>query len=715
MLEKLKRLFQRKGIQPEGAVQYVFRANMQRPSWSMTQEIQEGYEQNSVVYACINLKATVAASIPWYLQRYESEGWVDVGDEQHPVLVLLRRPNPFDSGNTFRRKVFIYLDATGNNFIQANSEGVPSELLVLRPDRFAVLPNNTMTAIEQYVYSIDGNDTPYPPEQVLHLKLFETVSQEWFGLSPVRVGAMLIDSDNNATNWNRALLENRGRPDAIFNFKNGLTPAQRVEWEQWIKEKYSAAENAGRPMRIEAGDFEYIELSKTPQELDFTSTTSMTNRRICQLYNVPPELVGDPQNKTYSNQQEARLALIEQGVFPMMDLLRDALNAWLVPRYGDNLRLMYDKDAVDVVSEKRRSAFERVQAADWLSLNEQREATGYGVLEEEDADVPRALLNQRAFSAFSFGEEEEEENPEEEKPEEEEEETEETDETEEEETEEEEDEKGARPHELKVWNVESEQQKVSAYVQMEHQRRGFEQLFAIGLQKYFRAEEKKVLAAVKAAPRDKMADALRTAVHKQAPALKRLFKTMYGTVGRYFFDKTRLSIPKGAVAPEKKDVNAALRTLREFFTVEAPKQVEAVQSTTIDRLARVLRVGIFDELPDDEIVKNLQKTYEESFVPNRSEVIAGTEVVKTSNAGAMQGAKSTGLKLRKAWLSQRDSQVRRPPKSVFDHRDEAVESVELDQAFIVSGQKMMFPGDATLGASMGNIINCRCLLSYSEA
>lgn len=47
------------------------------------------------------------------------------------------------------------------------------------------------------------------------------------------------------------------------------------------------------------------------------------------------------------------------------------------------------------------------------------------------------------------------------------------------------------------------------------------------------------------------------------------------------------------------------------------------------------------------------------------------------------------------------------------HLDSANQLVGVDSPFVVADELLMFPGDTDLGASAGNIINCRCSAFYS--
>jgi len=63
------------------------------------------------------------------------------------------------------------------------------------------------------------------------------------------------------------------------------------------------------------------------------------------------------------------------------------------------------------------------------------------------------------------------------------------------------------------------------------------------------------------------------------------------------------------------------------------------------------------------------------------------------------------------WLTSEDSRVRHPHGSQrWDHRSADGQIRKLGEPFIVTGELLLFPGDRSMGASIGNVINCRCTL-----
>lgn len=70
----------------------------------------------------------------------------------------------------------------------------------------------------------------------------------------------------------------------------------------------------------------------------------------------------------------------------------------------------------------------------------------------------------------------------------------------------------------------------------------------------------------------------------------------------------------------------------------------------------------------------------------------------------------------KTWRTMRDDRVRPSPfyKSPpwVSHRKAEGQRKRVDEPFIVSGERLMFPGDESLGATFPNLVRCRCVAIY---
>ncbi len=119
---------------------YFYETN--QPHWSSREYEQfadQAYNKNVIAHRAINMVAQAAASVPWALYKKDK-----VKIQHHPLLELLRRPNPFYAGAEFFENIYAYKLISGNAFIQAIGKDniPPKELYILRPDRVVVVPDN---------------------------------------------------------------------------------------------------------------------------------------------------------------------------------------------------------------------------------------------------------------------------------------------------------------------------------------------------------------------------------------------------------------------------------------------------------------------------------------------------------------------------------------------------------------------------------------------
>jgi HK97 family phage portal protein len=100
----------------------------------------------------------------------------------------------------------------------------------------------------------------------------------------------------------------------------------------------------------------------------------------------------------------------------------------------------------------------------------------------------------------------------------------------------------------------------------------------------------------------------------------------------------------------------------------------------------------------------------DSRMPNyRSEMIARTETIRSSNAGSLGIYKQWGAPF-KEWLATGDERTREAHTVAGANYTEGGSPgpIPIDDPFIVNGYRMMFPGDASMGAPPSEFINCRC-------
>jgi len=360
-----------------------------QPTWTKRRYdklADEAYVKNVVAYKAINELITSAKQAPWEVYRRDSRGdKVEVGDND-PLYQLLQRPNPMQSGAVFFGNLVGYYNISGNAYLEmvkTITSQPPRELYTHRPDRMSALVGTDGPA--GYPYKVNSQTKKWVgPEKELirHLKMFHP-TDDWYGLSPIEAAAFDVDIHNETLAWNKALLENRAQPSGalVYEPKRDTAPdylpeEQFQRLKQELEEGYTGTVNAGKPMLLEGG-LTWQQLGLSPQDMDYINSKNTTARDICMAFGVPPQLLGIPGDNTYSNMREARAALWEQTVLPQLYEIRDELNAWLAPQFGEDYYIDIDEDDIMALAPRRAEHWDKINGASFLTINEKREALGY--------------------------------------------------------------------------------------------------------------------------------------------------------------------------------------------------------------------------------------------------------------------------------------------------------------------------------------------------
>jgi len=383
-LNPFKFRFRRKEEKQSRAFGAILSTTLGQPVWSpggYASFVREGYKKNVYVYACVRLISMACAGIPWLVYQMQ-KGKLEELPPEHPLASLFVRPNPWQGWSRFIEEVVGYLLLSGNAYIEmVGPEGKPPrELYALRPDRVRIVPGNPIQPVAGYIYSVGGHEVRFKAEDVLHLKFFNPLD-DFYGMPPIEAAAYSVDQNNESRAWNVALLQNSARPPGAFV----IPPQERLSEEEFerlreqVRELYQGGRNAGKPLLLEGG-LDWKPMGYSPADMDWLEGIKLSAREIALAYGVPPQLIGDRESSTYANYQEARKAFYTETVLPLMDWLKDEFNARLVPKFGKDMFVDYDRDEIEALQEDREAMWDRVIRAverGVLTPNEARELLGY--------------------------------------------------------------------------------------------------------------------------------------------------------------------------------------------------------------------------------------------------------------------------------------------------------------------------------------------------
>lgn len=193
--------------------------------------------------------------------------------------------------------------------------------------------------------------------------------------------------------------------------------------------------------------------------------------------------------------------------------------------------------------------------------------------------------------------------------------------------------------------------------------------------------------------------------------LAKNYREILAYFGTFAFDQFKKSQSKGVSPSYAKSMEDVYwQSVKQWASVSALSKSKKIAKTTRALIHRIVRSGMEQGLSNNDIVAELRSN-RKTFNKVRATMIVRTETHSSASKAINQAVKSTGYKHQRVWRATLDDRIRgRSIRDKFNHLKANKQSRDMEEPFDVSGEKLDFPGDPK--ASAGNIVNCRCVLTY---
>ncbi len=378
--------------------------------------INKGYRFNSTIYSIVNLISKTAANIPFQiyevkneneLKRYKSitsgsvttTGLINANIIQKKALVgvedtdlheLLNRPNPAQSFNSWIQEVIAFGSLTGNRYIYGiapdtgQNSGKYKELYVLPSQVVEIHSGGLMQPIKEYTLQYNGT-YKIPSEYICHIKNFNPYydgsGSHLYGMSPLKAGLRSMDANNEALTTGVKYLQNQTARGMLISDEGDITESQARQLKDKFKSNYQGSQNAG-DLIITPKKLSWVNFGLNASDLSLIEQYNASIKDLCNVYNVPVQLLNNTDSSTYNNMKEAKNALYQNAVIPELIRIREELNRWLTPQYGEKLYIDFDFNSIPELQEETEKVVDQMSKSWWLTPNEKRIAMNYGVDED---------------------------------------------------------------------------------------------------------------------------------------------------------------------------------------------------------------------------------------------------------------------------------------------------------------------------------------------
>lgn len=303
--------------------------------------------------------------------------------EGHELIDLLDRPNPWyqKSYNSFIKSVVGALELGGEAYFEpvfaSDTAEIPRELYVHAPEGvdFSSSDRSRRPVEEIEVAGATFQYEPDPTESEIWYIKYWHPRNPLRGLPPIRAAAHSIDINNEGRGWNLSLLQNGAEISGILSFEEGLD----TEAQDRLATQFKEAIEPGSVVTTDGSKFNFQQTSMSPKDMQWGDLSTMSAKEVAITWNVPPEITGFDESKTFANFETANRVFHQSKILPLMDFVFGELNSTLVPLFGDDLLLDYDTSGVEALQEEEDALHERVRE-DWkvglLDLHGALEALG---------------------------------------------------------------------------------------------------------------------------------------------------------------------------------------------------------------------------------------------------------------------------------------------------------------------------------------------------
>lgn len=640
----------------------------------------QGYANEVWIYACVYLIATTIAGLPWRLYR-RKKGKDKIEKEpvyNDEIYNLFERPNDNDENSTWFNLIEMTVanqELIGNGYwLLDNLYGSmrkPAAIQSLIGSKIRVRQNKgSGMLVDGYNYILPNGDTQkYEKDEISHFK-YMSVTDYHYGQGSMTPALYSIDIIKEAQKQNLNIFKNGMKIDAYFETDQSLTDANYKRFKDEMASKYQDSEKAHQTVLLEKG-LKYQAITGNMKELEYINGIKLSREDICAVHGVPALLVGILDKATYANYETAIKVLFVFCIIPKLKRL-NAVITTVVQRFDKNLFFEFDISNEEALKEdeERKSRIATAYFNMGVPFNKINQRLNLGFDDIEGGDTGYLPFSLQPASIAAEGPQEPEPVPPS-------------------------DEGKSNKAKKIIYNKEK---KLALWKQFDRTTGIIEKRYMKMIEVYFLSLEMGILRKLES--------------KKQINVDIYLFDEAE-EITRWKNQSTKIHKLSMETNGNRELINLGLGST---FDVTNPLVVDFLNKYGLDKATEVIgnaaertRQTLIAGVENGEGIPQLKKRIQAEYTPYtnqgyKAERIARTEVIGSSNRGALEAYRQAGVGVKKAWLNEPDARDTHVQAGIRYNEDNAI---DLDKDFRVGAGSGSAPGNIGLAEED---INCRCTI-----
>lgn len=328
----------------------------------------------AAVYSCVRVLAETMGTLP--LITYERKGENKERATKHPLTELLRwQPNPGINAVTFIEMMQAHLCLRGNAYAEIVIDprsGYPMRLVPLNPDRVRV--EVTDGGENRYkFYPEQGKEISFSQERIFHVTAMALDGRR--GLSPIDQAREVIGASLAMDRHTSSFFKNGAKIGGVLKYPGKLSQRALENFRESWQKQHSDPEKAHETAILEQG-MEYTAIGMTHEQAEFVEAFKLKRSEIAGIFRVPPHMIGDLENATFSNIEHQSLNFETFTIRPWAVRWETAIAAQLLSeRERETFKVEFLMDALrrgDFLTRQQGLAIQRqngvINADEWRAI-----------------------------------------------------------------------------------------------------------------------------------------------------------------------------------------------------------------------------------------------------------------------------------------------------------------------------------------------------------
>jgi HK97 family phage portal protein len=359
--------------------------------------VEEAYRKNPDVYSVVSFIANKAADLPFEICDNDGNK-VESGPVYDALMAKIYQANSYQTWREFLLNVYTNRLVTGNAYVYSErgetqlTSGMVTTIESLPSAFVDVVSGNDSMLVSGYKLNSGNSSRPFDADKIVHLKNAQIdygAGRQLYGQSPLEACFRSVQTANEATNSQKASLENQGALGVLFNkgvdFSSGkdawgIDEANRAK-EMLKKIRRSSAANS---IGVATGDLGYINFGASPVDMGVVEYLNVTLSDVCNAYNLDAGLFGRSDASTFNNQREYRKRAYTDAIMPLVNEIAAGLTKVFCT---EGFYIKPNTDNVEELNVDKGELMVQLQPANFLTINEKRAMLGLPDMDTDEADI----------------------------------------------------------------------------------------------------------------------------------------------------------------------------------------------------------------------------------------------------------------------------------------------------------------------------------------